>query len=75
MIRMQRRSVLKALAASGLGYWVGSSGSARAESPNEKLNIAVIGLGGQGGSNLSAVSNQNIVALCDVDDQRAGSAT
>lgn len=74
MIRMQRRSVLKALAASGLGYWVGSSGSARAESPNEKLNIAVVGLGGQGGSNLRSVSNQNIVALCDVDDQRAGSA-
>ena len=38
---------------------------------NEKLNIAVIGSGGMGGGNLDAVSSQSIVALCDVDDNRA----
>ena len=37
-------------------------------SPNEKLNIAVIGVGHRGGANLSAVADQNIVALCDIDD-------
>jgi predicted dehydrogenase len=40
--------------------------------PSEKVNIAGIGVGGQGGSDLRAVSSQNIVALCDVDWKQAG---
>lgn len=40
-------------------------------SPNEKLNIAAIGIGGMGGSNIKACSGENIVALCDVDDANA----
>ncbi len=40
--------------------------------PSEKLNIAGIGVGGQGAGDLGAVSSQNIVALCDVDWRRAG---
>ncbi|MCK5000341.1 MAG: Gfo/Idh/MocA family oxidoreductase [Anaerohalosphaera sp.] len=39
--------------------------------PSEKLNIAAIGAGGMGSSNLNAMSNENIVALCDVDFNRA----
>jgi predicted dehydrogenase len=39
-----------------------------AQAPNDKLNIAAIGVGGQGGANLSACENENIVALCDVDN-------
>jgi len=35
--------------------------------PSEKLNIACIGVGGQGGSDVGSVSSENIVALCDVD--------
>ena len=35
--------------------------------PSDKLNIAGIGVGGMGGSNLKSLSNENIVALCDVD--------
>jgi len=35
--------------------------------PNNKLNIAGIGIGGQGASDLNDVSSENIVALCDVD--------
>lgn len=35
--------------------------------PSEKLNIAGIGVGGQGGGDLQAVESENIVALCDVD--------
>jgi predicted dehydrogenase len=31
-----------------------------------KLNIAVIGTGGRGASNLNSVASENIVALCDV---------
>jgi hypothetical protein len=42
------------------------------KSPNEKLNFAAIGSGGQGASNLGAAApTENIVALCDVDDRRA----
>jgi len=40
--------------------------------PSEKLNIAGIGVGGRGASDIRAVSGENIVALCDVDDKRAG---
>jgi predicted dehydrogenase len=41
-----------------------------AASPNEKLNIAIIGCGGRGAGNMASVSSENIVALCDVN-QRA----
>src|SRR5215469_5755570 len=37
-----------------------------------KLNVASIGCGGQGGADLNAAAaTENIVALCDVDDARA----
>jgi hypothetical protein len=39
--------------------------------PSEKLNIAFIGAGGQGERNIAQLSDQNIVALCDVDEERA----
>ena len=43
---------------SGLGH----------KAPSDKLNIAVIGIGGMGNTNLKAVEGtENIVALCDVD--------
>jgi predicted dehydrogenase len=35
--------------------------------PSEKLNIAGIGIGGMGASNLRQLETENIVALCDVD--------
>ncbi|MGO9256667.1 MAG: Gfo/Idh/MocA family protein [Bryobacteraceae bacterium] len=42
------------------------------KSLNEKLNIAVIGLGMRGPQILpGAAASENIVALCDVDDERA----
>lgn len=41
-------------------------------SPNEKLNIASIGAGGKASSDIRACAEtENIVALCDVDDNRA----
>ncbi len=40
-------------------------------SPNDKLNLGIIGAGGQGASNLGNVSGENVVALCDVDENRA----
>jgi len=46
--------------------------SAGFKSPNDKLNFAAIGSGGQGGWNLlEADRTENVVALCDVDESRA----
>ncbi|MBW8041474.1 MAG: Gfo/Idh/MocA family oxidoreductase [Planctomycetes bacterium] len=39
--------------------------------PSEKLNIAGIGVGGRGSGDISGVSSENIVALCDVDWKHA----
>ena len=39
--------------------------------PSEKLNIAGIGIGGKGKSDLHNVETENIVALCDVDHKYA----
>src|SRR6184192_2802122 len=40
--------------------------------PSDTLNIAGVGVGGMGRSNLINLSTQNIVALCDVDWDYAG---
>jgi predicted dehydrogenase len=37
-------------------------------SPNEKLSIAQIGVARRGAANLEEIQSQNIVALCDVDE-------
>ena len=39
--------------------------------PSEKLNIAGIGVGGMGAANLANLESENIVALCDVDQDYA----
>ena len=39
--------------------------------PSDKLNIAAVGVGGMGASNLRGITEQNIVALCDVDHKYA----
>jgi predicted dehydrogenase len=49
-------------------YVLGSPGS---PSANEKLNIAGVGVGGMGQSNLGKCASENIVALCDVDSAYA----
>jgi predicted dehydrogenase len=41
------------------------------KSPSEKLNIAAIGSGGKGFTDLNGCAGENIVALCDPDDKRA----
>jgi predicted dehydrogenase len=54
-----------------------ASGAPRRLSPNEKLNIAFIGVSGRGGDNIGAITGAeevNVVALCDVDERRLNSA-
>jgi len=73
---LNRRDMLKATTALGAGLYLGTNfdSTRAADSPNEKLNIACIGVGGRGSANLNGVKGENIVALCDVDDERAGKA-
>ena len=63
---INRRSFLATAAVAGTAATLGAPAIVRGRNLNEKLNIAVIGSGGQGGSNLKSVASENIVALCDV---------
>lgn len=67
-ISLTRRQCLAAAAAATLTivprHVLGGVGYT---APSEKLNIAGIGIGGQGGWDLEQMSGENIVALCDVD--------
>jgi len=72
---IDRRSFLRSTAAAGVAAFtivprhvLGGPGYTP---PSEKLNIAGIGVGGRGTSDLGAVSSENIVALCDVDEKQA----
>lgn len=71
-IRPTRRAALQSTLAIG-GYWIAPEiEAAESTSANEQLNIACIGIGGRGAANVGGVKSQNLVALCDVDQQRAG---
>jgi predicted dehydrogenase len=74
---ISRRSLIKAAAAVAALTIVPRSvlGGEGKPSANEKLNIAGVGVGGMGGSNLAACEAENIVALCDVDAGGYGAKT
>jgi len=42
--------------------------------PSDKLNIAIIGVGGRGDASVNGCRSENIVALCDVDTSRMAKA-
>jgi predicted dehydrogenase len=72
--RWTRRDALRHLGAAGIASASSRrtfAASGRA-SPNERLNLAIVGCGGQGAENIERVARENIVALCDVDLKRAG---
>ena len=66
-----RRRFLQTAALTAGTFTILKSGSARTFAANEKLNIASIGAGGQAASDIRSVASENIVALCDVDQNRA----
>jgi predicted dehydrogenase len=68
-----RRTFLKTTtAASALAFpAVLRSQTSTTPSPTNRLNIAIIGAGGRGGAALEGVRDENIVAICDVDAERA----
>src|SRR5262245_31090600 len=69
--RLDRRDFLRAtsgLAAAGtLGVW-SQLEAKESQSPNEKLNIAFVGVANKGGDNLNHLLDENVYALCDVDE-------
>ena len=69
-----RRNFLKGTLAASAGFMICDSRLAFGYAANERLNIAAIGVGGRGGANLSGVSKENIVALCDADERQARGA-
>lgn len=73
--RANRRDFLKQASLFGAGFLVVSSRVlAKGQSPNEKLNIGIVGVAGRGGGNMQAVAGENIAALCDVDDNKLAAA-
>jgi predicted dehydrogenase len=72
-LRMKRRAFLRTTTAALLGFQVVPRhvlGQGQTP-PSNKLNIAGVGVGGQGAADLSEMKTENIVALCDVDWVRA----
>ena len=64
-----RREFLQTTAAIGAGYWVaGGVAAQESRSPNEKVQVACVGVGGKGRSDAEAANRLGkVVALCDVD--------
>lgn len=59
------------IAAGGAALAAGPAWAQRRKlSANDRVNIAVIGAGGQGASNMAQLTGENIVAACDVDFDR-----
>ena len=67
---MKRRQFLKT-ATAGAGLLLLPSGGPRARNaPGNKLNIALIGVWGRGLAHYDSLANENVVALCDVNEKR-----
>src|SRR6516164_489621 len=70
--RTTRRQFIQHTGLAGIGFWVaGGLTLGASKAANEKLNFACIGVGGKGGSDTNHVGHLgNVVALCDIDDNR-----
>ncbi len=72
MAQFTRRSFLQTSIAAGAAFPLMSQSIVRA-APNSKLNVAAVGVGGKGWSDLVSVAASpyvNIVALCDIDETK-----
>ncbi|MEW4568681.1 Gfo/Idh/MocA family oxidoreductase [Tautonia sp. JC769] len=71
--RLDRRQFFRSTSAAAAGFLILSKDDrvAFGRSPNERVAIACIGVGGKGRSDTDhAASCGQVVALCDIDDQR-----
>ncbi|MFQ5809606.1 MAG: Gfo/Idh/MocA family protein [Armatimonadota bacterium] len=74
--RVDRRTFLRNAARGGAGLVIlSNSRSVSSAQANEKLNVALVGVGGRGGWFAKTMPKlSNVVALCDVNEQRAAEA-
>jgi predicted dehydrogenase len=67
---VQRRDLLRSVGASA-GLTILKSGTLRGQNaPSNKLNIALVGVWGRGTAHYNSLVRENVVALCDINDQR-----
>lgn len=67
---MKRRQFLKSAAVAGAGALILPRVKLfGAGTPNSKLNIALIGTWGRAAAHFDAISSENVVALCDVNEE------
>jgi predicted dehydrogenase len=65
----------RALLGSAAGLTILKSGLLRGQSaPSNKLNVALIGVWGRGTAHYNSLRNENVVAICDVNDIRTREA-
>ncbi len=69
-----RREIIRNASVFSAGALLQSSAGAAPKSPGEKLNIAMIGTANQARFSIDNVKSQNIVALCDIDDNYLAAA-
>ncbi|MFL3656594.1 MAG: Gfo/Idh/MocA family oxidoreductase [Opitutales bacterium] len=72
---INRRSFLKTSALVGAAATISAPTILRGHNLNERLNIAMIGIGNRGQRNTGYFEKENIVALCDVNAEKLGIAT
>nr|MBP9901148.1 Gfo/Idh/MocA family oxidoreductase [Verrucomicrobiota bacterium] len=70
---MKRRQFLQSLTATGAGLLLPRTSILGADAPSNKLNIALLGTWGRGEAHFSAISSENVVALCDVNEDHLAS--
>lgn len=70
--RPSRRKFMQTTAVIGAGYWIGGSANPlRAQSPNQRVNFASIGVDGKGQSDSGDAGRLGqMVAICDIDDRK-----
>jgi predicted dehydrogenase len=70
-----RRDLLKSALVAGAGLTILRSGVlSGADAPSNKLNIAMIGTWGRADAHFGVMSSENIVALCDVNEDHLNHA-
>ncbi|MHC4477784.1 MAG: Gfo/Idh/MocA family protein [Planctomycetota bacterium] len=72
---MQRRQFLKSAVATGTGLIILPSGTLNgSNAPSNKLNVALIGSYGRATAHYGTIARENVVALCDVNEEHIAKA-
>ncbi|MCG6154982.1 Gfo/Idh/MocA family protein [Rubinisphaera margarita] len=73
-VTQNRRQFLQTTGALSAGLFVSGLPARASASPNEKLNLAIIGCGHKGWHNVTQLTHENIAVLCDIDANLLGKA-